>query len=63
LKSGVWLDTVTRANVPSWMVDDIGTQIKDYKKNKPTRDAKKKQEKEDYKSLSKRGKVKKFFFG
>jgi hypothetical protein len=45
------------------MVDDIGTQIKDYKKNKSIREAKKKQEKADYKSLSKNEKIKKFFFG
>jgi hypothetical protein len=63
LKGGVWLDIVTRANVPAWMVDDIGTQIKNYKKDKPKREAQKKQEKEDYKSLSQKEKVKKFFFG
>jgi hypothetical protein len=63
LKGGVWLDTVIRSNAPSWMVDDIGTQIKNYKKDKPKREAQKKQDKEDYKSLSQTEKVKKFFFG
>jgi hypothetical protein len=61
LKASVLFDNTTRANFPSWMVDDIGTQIKDYKKNKPIREAKKKQEKADYKSLSKNEKLKNSF--
>jgi hypothetical protein len=43
------------------IVDDIGTQIKNYKKDKPKREVQKTQEKEDYKSLSQKEKVKKFF--
>jgi hypothetical protein len=63
LKPGIWLDTVVDATTPHWMNTDFKTLKQEYKKNKPIREAQKKQEKVDYKNMSYKDKAKKFFFG
>jgi hypothetical protein len=67
LKPGVWLNTVVNASVPSWMTKDIGEAYREWKKNKPQRDAEKKaakaQAKAEWKKMSGKEKAKKFFFG
>jgi hypothetical protein len=67
LKPGLWLKTVMEASTPSWMNKDIGEAYREWKKNKPQRDAEKKaqkaQAKAEWKKMSAKEKAKKFFFG
>jgi hypothetical protein len=70
LKTQDWFDTVWTANTSDWMNQDIGELVKEHKKNKPTKAAKK-QAKKDYKQYKKdvwkhgtgKEKAHLFFFG
>jgi hypothetical protein len=61
LKPDVWLNTVWHATTPAWMNEDIGGAYRNWKNKAPDRKAARKQKKEDYKKLSRKDKVKKFF--
>jgi hypothetical protein len=67
LKPGEWLDTVIKASTPAWMNKDIGEAYREWKKNKPQRDAEKKaakaQAKAEWKKMSAKEKAKRIFFG